>query len=78
MNDIKQDNKTHHYCKCKKCNESFVYESDDIFWDEKGMGYSAKLTKCKHCGCINVIKYIEDYGFGIMNTDYRLYDYSRD
>lgn len=59
--------------KCKKCHESFVYESDDIRWDENGFGYSTKLIRCKHCNCINVIKYVEDYGFSKMNTDRRLY-----
>lgn len=46
--------------KCKKCHESFVYESDDIRWIENGM-YSEKVVKCKHCGCINVIKYQDGF-----------------
>lgn len=71
------ESRTQYYCECKKCKESFIYESDDIFWDEHGFGYSTKLVKCKHCGCINVIKHVEDYGFIIMNVDERLYDYSR-
>ena len=70
--------RTQNYYICKKCNESFIYKPDeDIWWDEHGFGYSTKLVKCKHCGCINVIKNNEDYGFSNMNIDTRLYDYTR-
>lgn len=58
---------------CKKCNSSFKYEPDDIFWDEKGYAYSTKLVRCSECGCVNVLGYVEDYGFSKLNTDRRLY-----
>ena len=80
MKTIKQnedESRTQGYCDCKKCKESFIFEPDECWWDEHGFGYSTKLVKCKHCGCINVVKYIEDYGFSMMNTDPRLYDYRR-
>lgn len=59
-------------CKCKKCGKSFIFKPDDIWWDEKGFGYSTKLTKCKKCGCINVVKHIEDYSLDV-NNDERFY-----
>lgn len=72
-----KDSRTQSYCTCKKCKESFKFVPDECWCDEHGFGYSTKLVKCKHCGCINVVKHIEDYGFSNMNTDYRLYDYKR-
>lgn len=78
MNTIEDnDSRTKYFCKCKKCKEQFTYESDECFWDEKSISGSTKLVKCKHCGCINVVKYIEDYGFSIINVDERLYDYTK-
>lgn len=53
--EIKQD-----ICTCKKCNSTFKYEPDDIFWIEQGM-YSEKVIKCPECGCINVIKYVDGF-----------------
>lgn len=58
---------------CKKCNESFIYKPEDIWWDDKGFGYSTKLIRCSKCGCINVVEHVEDYGFNKLNTDRRLY-----
>lgn len=58
---------------CSKCQHSFTYTPDDTWWDEKGMGYSTQLCKCSVCGSINVLKYVEDYGFKKMNSDRRLY-----
>lgn len=77
MNIVEYQSITQSYCDCKKCKESFKFEPDECWWDEHGFGYSTKLVKCKHCGCINVIKHIEDYGFSVMNYDSRLYDYSK-
>ena len=58
---------------CKKCNSIFKFKPDDIFWNEKGYGYSTKLVRCSECGCANVLGYVEDYGFSKLNTDRRLY-----
>ncbi len=44
---------------CIKCKDTFRYDSDETWWDYKGMDYDAKLVKCPQCGCINVIKYVE-------------------
>lgn len=62
-----------HRCTCKKCGKLFIYEPDDVWWDEKGYGYSTKLVQHKDCGCINVVEHVEDYGFSRLNTDVRLY-----
>ena len=60
-------------CTCKKCGSDFTFLPEECFWDEKGFGYSTKLVKCSDCGCINVVKHVEDYGFSKMNEDVRLY-----
>lgn len=60
------------YKECKKCDVIFTYTSDEVWWDEKGYGYSTKLVKCPYCGCINVIQYNEDYGNDV-NNDERFY-----
>lgn len=73
IEDYEDEFSEQNICTCKKCNSSFNYEPDDIFWDEKGYSYSTKLVHCSECGCVNVISYIEDYGFKRMNTDRRLY-----
>ena len=65
--------RTQNNCTCEKCGSSFIFTPDEVFWDEKGFGYSTKLTRCKHCDCINIIKHVEDYGFSKTNTDRRLY-----
>lgn len=60
-------------CLCKKCHTNFVFKPDETWWDEKGYGYSTKLVKCKSCGCINVVKHVEDYGFSKLNIDKRYF-----
>jgi RNase P subunit RPR2 len=76
--DYKQceENSVQNYCICKSCNSYFVFNPDDAKWDEQGYGYSTKLVKCKECGRINVIKYIEDNGLNV-NNDMRFYNYKR-
>lgn len=44
---------------CIKCSDRFRYEPEETWWDYRGFDYDAKLVKCPHCGCINVIKYVE-------------------
>ena len=75
MNTVEYQSKTQNYCDCAKCKESFIFEPDECWWDEKSIGYSTKLVKCKHCGCINVIKYIEDNWIQDYEFDSTLYDY---
>ena len=48
------------YHTCKKCKESFIFKSDESWWIEQGT-YSEKVTKCPHCGCINVVKYQDGF-----------------
>jgi len=76
--DYKQceENSEQNYCVCKSCDSYFVFTPDKIKWDEQGYGYSTKLVICPECGCVNVIKYIEDNGLNV-NFDDRYYDYNR-
>lgn len=60
-------------CSCKKCHIDFVFKPEETFWDENGYGYSTKLVRCTSCGCINVVKHVEDYGFSKLNTDRRYF-----
>lgn len=62
---------------CKKCKSNFIYHQQEVFFDDKGFGYSTKLVKCPECGCINVIQYIEDRAIK-LNNDSRYYDYRRE
>ena len=71
MDNIQEKDKSN--LTCKKCKEKFVYFPEETWWDEKGYGYSTKLVKCPHCGCINVVKHVEDYGLDV-NSDDRFYE----
>ena len=57
---------------CNSCG-GFKIQPENVWFDEKGFGYSTKLTRCPHCGKIVILKHIEDYGFSKMNIDRRLY-----
>ena len=57
---------------CKSCG-GFKVQPENVWFDEKGFGYSTKLTKCPHCNKIIILKHIEDYNFNKLNTDRRLY-----
>lgn len=59
---------------CKKCKKIFSYSPEDTWFDEHGSGYSTKLCRCSECGCINVIKHVEDFGNDV-NRDLRFYEY---
>lgn len=61
-----------YFAKCSSCGE-FEVKHDNIWFDEKGYGYSTKLTKCPHCGRIVILGYKEDYGFSRLNIDERYY-----
>ena len=56
---------------CKKCGEDFIFKPNETFWDEKGT-FSVKLTKCRNCGCPNVIKTEREHN---VNFDKRYYAY---
>lgn len=70
MNDEKYEQK------CKKCHVWFEYDQNEVIFDDNGYGYSTKLVKCKHCGCLNVIKHYEDKAMQ-LNNDSRFYKYYR-
>ena len=57
---------------CNKCG-GFKVKPENIWFDEKGYGYSTRLTKCPHCGRVVILGYKEDYGFSKINTDRRWY-----
>lgn len=68
MNNQTKNNRT-----CPRCKTNYVFKPDECWFDEKGYGYSTKLTHCKNCGCVNVVKHTEDYGLSKLNTDRRIY-----
>lgn len=57
---------------CNKCG-GFKVQPENVWFDEHGYGYSTKLCRCPHCGRVVILKHIEDYGLGKLNTDRRLY-----
>lgn len=59
---------------CKRCGESFSYDSKDTYFDDHGYGYSTKLVKCSHCNTPNVIKHHEDKWLDV-NNDEKYYIY---
>lgn len=61
---------------CKKCDTWFEYDQHEVMFDDKGYGYSTKLVKCKHCGCLNVVHYYEDRAMK-LNNDSRFYKYNK-
>ena len=72
VNEIKQDS-NQNYGYCKSCKSDFVFKPDEAWFDEKGLGYSTKLTKCPYCGKIVVLKHLEDKGLNV-NLDKRFYE----
>lgn len=66
------ENKSTKYGYCKSCKSPFEYQPEDMWVDERGLGYSTRLVRCKHCGKIVVLGYIEDYGLDV-NADKRFY-----
>lgn len=60
------------YGHCKSCKSDFIFKPDEVWYDDKGLGYSTKLTKCPYCGKIVVLDYIEDCGLDV-NKDKRFY-----
>ena len=60
---------------CPTCDERFYYTDEDVWFDNNGFGYSAKLVKCPRCGAVRRIKYYEDNLD--INNDERFYNYSR-
>ncbi len=58
---------------CSSCG-GFKVQPESIWFDEQGLGYSTRLTKCPYCGKIIILGYIEDYGLDV-NSDSRVYEY---
>ena len=50
-----------------------MFNLDGTFGDEKGT-FSVKLTKCRNCGCPNVIKTEREHN---VNFDKRYYAYQQ-
>lgn len=59
---------------CNKCDGTNEYNESDYFWDENGFGYSTELVRCKDCGCMIIVKVIEDNNLDV-NNDKRYYRY---
>lgn len=66
------DNKEKHG-HCKSCESEFIYQPEDMWFDDSGLGYSTRLTRCPFCNKIVVLGYIEDYGLDV-NNDTRFYN----
>ena len=56
---------------CKKCHDYFNFKPDEVRWIEFG-SYSEKTITCPHCGCVNVIKYVDGFNQN-PNFDERYY-----
>ena len=60
------------YGHCKSCDSTFKYQPEDMWFDNRGFGYSTRLTRCPFCNKIVVLEYMEDYGLDV-NNDKRFY-----
>ena len=58
--------------KCIQCKEEYESTDELTYWDESGSGYSTKLSRCPHCGQLNIVGYKEDRGCD-LNKDKRWY-----
>lgn len=58
---------------CSSCGKIKV-QPENIWFDDKGFGYSTRLTRCPNCGKIIILGYIEDYGLD-ANSDCRYFEY---
>lgn len=56
---------------CNHC-KRLILKPDNVWFDEKGTGYSTLLGQCPHCKGIVVLKYIEDISLDV-NNDKRFY-----
>lgn len=68
LNQFNRQNNGH----CKSCNSDFVYQPESIWFDERGYGYSTRLTKCPYCGKIVILGHKEDKHLDI-NKDKKWY-----
>ena len=57
---------------CARCKERFHYKRSDTWVDRKGYNYDTELVKCKNCGCINIVKYIE---YDLQEREQWYYEY---
>jgi RNase P subunit RPR2 len=58
---------------CQSCDSIFEYQPEDVWFDERGTGYSTRLVRCKHCNKIVILGYLEDNGLDV-NNDSRFYE----
>ena len=61
------------YGYCKSCDSTFEYQPEDMWVDERGLGYSTSLVRCKNCNKIVILGYKEDIGLDV-NNDRRFYE----
>lgn len=64
------------YIECNQCKSINDYENTDMYFDDKGYGYSTKLAKCKQCKGIIIVKHLEDSWLNV-NEDERYYNYHK-
>ena len=65
---LKKDNN----CMCISCGDDFIYNVNDVIYNESGFGYSTKLVYCPYCKKLNILEYIEDVSMD-LNNDFRYY-----
>ena len=58
--------------RCNTCG-GFKVQPENVKYDEKGMGYTTRLTHCPYCGKLIILGYIEDPGFSRLNSDRRYF-----
>lgn len=46
--------------KCIQCGKTFESTDELTYWDDSGYGYSTKLSRCRYCGQLNIIRYQKD------------------
>lgn len=44
---------------CGECCRTFQYDDSETFINYSSINYDIELVKCKHCGAINIVRFIE-------------------
>ena len=57
---------------CFQCKNHINISKNDTWFDDKGFGYSTRLSRCPECGKIIIIGYAEDNHLDV-NNDPRFY-----
>ena len=44
---------------CGECCRTFQYDDSETYIDYSSINYDIELVKCKYCGAVNIVKFIE-------------------